>query len=304
MNRKGKAFYRTHEGAVDHPMKEIIFGTLALAAFFCLFTAYMTVTIKHPWRHRTWAVSITTFSYIWCWVITPRGRYLMDLPRTLGRHRIWMYALMLPAWPCMLISWRRMRQQRKKDEDQRIDMSMILAVHVLEFKEISLEQRFPTKAMEKIAQYCRRQAELSQFEMTEEQARKIAKTIKAMPLVKRVLFTDDSVGIVMNADCKVPDATGEISYRIGEYCLILQADGMSFSLRRSFSYALANEKRGSDRMDKHVLDYFNCHRNELMRWLYLGRIDILVLQTAKMINSPECFVECDKLDMSERYVKL
>lgn len=244
---------------------------------------------------------VTFFSFYFC-LLSWAGAidyYIADLPKGYyGWHRIWIYTLMLPAWPLLLISWLRVRQTRVENAESDERIRKELEEHFYKLQDASVERKFPQEAKDAIAKCCLHQAEVSQLTMSEAEAQQIAERIQELPRVAQVIANENSIVFLLMVSYEY----GGQKYCLGGYSLtIYQNERIGFDLL--FPYALTNERRYGDneRLDKILIERFKRHYSQLNRWLYIGRIDELVRLAAFYANDPMNFNECELRNIAERY---
>lgn len=280
----------------------IILPVVVVALFLTILS--LTFCSVYPFALNPWMLTmgvVTFFSFYFCLLIwvSAINYYIADLPKgRYGWHRIWMYALMLPAWPLLLISQLRMRKTRAENAESDEKIRKEIEGHFYKLQDASIALKFPQDAKEAIMRCCLHQAEISQLTMSESEARQIAERIQELPRVAQVLANENSVVFLLMANYEY----GGQKYCLGGYSLtIYQNERIGFDLL--FPYALTNERRYSDeeRLDMKLIQRFEEHYAQLNRWLYIGRIDELVRLAAIYANDPMNFSECELRNIAERY---
>ncbi len=253
-----------------------------------------------PTRATYIAITVLVCSGAFCsnWIYS-RQRHLMDVPESYGRHRIWIYALMLPMFPCMIISWRRMQQAKRKNAEQDAELQALITKYCQDLSAAPMERRFPKDANEAIIQCAREQTWQSKLKLSEETIQAMIERIREIPNVVQAMKYKEEAAFMIFAHCYHAGSR----YFLGTYSVsIKKPDDVVLSML--YLGARTNEQRRPDaeRLDQKLLKKFAEHKIELMRWLYTGHIDELVWQIAGLLNDPRNFTEDELQDMDERYL--
>lgn len=280
-------------GYTDLP--SVLFNTFLVALVALFFGLAFTDIYPAP---QAVLLGIAVYSVLYCLLVAPHGYYLVDLPKSLGWHRVWLMALMLPMWPLLVISWLKMRRTVRLNEQDDSDTEVDVWRYASALE--SLERPIQQKALDRLAEISQRQANISYMEMNAELAHKIVDRIRNFSYVRRVTEDVTCVHVTMFAEYVHYGKT----YCLGGYSLDIYDGGTrSFGLTHSLDFARASERRREDneRLDKMVLKNFEKNREALLRWWYTGRIDKLV-QTASLLIDNAVW-ECHDLNtLEERYM--
>lgn len=281
---------------------EIILPVVAVALFLVALSWVFLSLFPFSLNSAIFTIGVVTFFSLYFCLLSWAGAidyYIADLPKgCYGWHRIWIYTLMLPAWPLLLISWLRVRRTRAENADSDDEIRKEFKEHFHKLQDTSAEMKFPQNAKEAIAKCCLHQAEVSQLTMSEAEAQQIAERIQELPRVDQVIVNGDSITFLLMVSYEY----GGQKYCLGGYGLtIYQNERISFDLL--FPYALTNERRYGDgeRLDKILIERFKKRYSQLDRWLYTGRIDELVRMAAIYVNDPMNFSEYELRNIAERY---
>lgn len=256
------------------PRKWIALGTetVLLTIIFLIVARFGLDEPLVGWRAAlataVWTSIVFTCAYA---LIPARGFYLADFPcGTVGKVIILTVGFV--GWPFFIASRRKMEAIDRQHQcyDETIELACREAEKV--DREMTMEERFPERSVEVLADYCMNQAAMTGITMTREKAFEYVHALKEIPSVQRIgHYADGEIFIVLN----IRAGLSGHQYAIGEYRLVLKPLS-KFELMPGMSYALSAELTESHRLEPEMMRNIRNNTNSLYRVFYMGRVDVLV----------------------------